>query len=259
MKYNIYFTILPHFFIFIFFFKKKKKNKNKWHGRSDKKEILREATIGCGHVRCLQSVFLPDPVSPCWTMNSSNNNRRLKRLGCPIRKSTDRSLLAANRGLSQLATSSRLSRLQRISTPRIFEIVIHTRRPAARSRPRARRHEFYGTGQVPGAKKGAMAPPSGKGPRASIVYRQKHREGRQKDHARFLVWWLFLHRRVTTPATKLNLRRAASPPSAGPLPKYPFTDGSCAVWGIPARSLIPEIWFASIKHLLRFYNLPGDH
>ena len=37
--------------------------------------------------------------------------------------------------------------------------------------------------------------------------------------ARFLVWWLFLHRRVTTPATRLNLRRAASPPSAGPLPK----------------------------------------
>ena len=33
------------------------------------------------------------------------DNRRLKRLGCPIRKSTDQSLLAAPRGLSQLTTS----------------------------------------------------------------------------------------------------------------------------------------------------------
>ena len=38
-------------------------------------------------------------------MNSSDNNPVLTRLGCPIRRSTDHSLLAAPRGLSQLATS----------------------------------------------------------------------------------------------------------------------------------------------------------
>ncbi len=45
------------------------------------------------------------PVSLSWTMNSSNYNRRLKRLGCPIRRFTDQRLLAAPRDLSQLATS----------------------------------------------------------------------------------------------------------------------------------------------------------
>ena len=38
-------------------------------------------------------------------MNSSNDNWRLNQLGCPIRKSTDQRLLAASRGLSQLAAS----------------------------------------------------------------------------------------------------------------------------------------------------------
>jgi hypothetical protein len=37
--------------------------------------------------------------------------------------------------------------------------------------------------------------------------------------------------------------------------QYPFIDGSCAVWGTPARSHVPEIWFASLEHLLRFYSL----
>jgi hypothetical protein len=40
-----------------------------------------------------------------WTMNSSNDNPVLPELGCPIRKSPDQSLLAAPRGLSQLAAS----------------------------------------------------------------------------------------------------------------------------------------------------------
>jgi hypothetical protein len=40
-----------------------------------------------------------------WTMNSSRDTGRLKPVGCPIRKSTDQRLLAAPRGLSQLATS----------------------------------------------------------------------------------------------------------------------------------------------------------
>jgi len=35
----------------------------------------------------------------------------------------------------------------------------------------------------------------------------------------------------------------------------PFTHGSFAVWGMPARSPAPEIWFASIEHLLSSYYL----
>jgi len=41
--------------------------------------------------------------------------------------------------------------------------------------------------------------------------------------------------------------------------QYPFTDGSCAVWGMSARSSVPEIWLASIKFLLHFYSPHRDH
>src|SRR5262245_33388585 len=41
--------------------------------------------------------------------------------------------------------------------------------------------------------------------------------------------------------------------------RCPLIDGSCAVWGVPARSHVPEIWFASLLHLHHCLSPSRDH